>query len=188
MPKRPLSVESWKRLSSKPIYQNRWLSLREDLVELPDGKRTIYGVVTCGDCVGILPFVDREHVLLIQQYRYVAGRATWEMPTGGAHPGETLEEAAQRELEEEAGYRAGRLTKIVAYHTSKSVLDETAHLYLAEELQPVHAQSADETEFIERHIFPFASALRMVMDGEILDSMTIIAVLHAARIRGYQPD
>ena len=184
MNKRHLSVEPWKRVSSKPIYQNRWLSLREDLVELPDGKTTIYGVVTCGDCVGILPLVDRDHVLLIQQYRYVAGRATWEMPTGGVRPGESFEEAAQRELEEEAGYKAGRLSKIVSYHTSKSVLDETAHLYLAEELQPVQHQPADDTEFIRPQVFPFATLLRMVMDGEILDGMTIIAVLHVARLRG----
>ena len=50
----------WKTLSSRPIYQNRWLSLREDLVELPDGRATIYGVVTCGECVGILPFLDKH--------------------------------------------------------------------------------------------------------------------------------
>jgi ADP-ribose pyrophosphatase len=184
MNKRHLSVEPWKRLSSKPVYQNRWLTLREDLVELPDGKTTIYGVVTCGDCVGILPFVDRDHVLLIQQYRYVAGRTTWEMPTGGMRPGESFDEAAQRELEEEAGYRAGRLTKIVAYHTSKSVLDETAHLYLAEELQSAQHQPADDTEFIRPQVFPFTTLLRMVMNGEILDSMTIIAVLRVARLRG----
>lgn len=184
MPKRYLSDDPWKRLSSRPIYENRWLSLREDLVELPDGKSTIYGVVTCGDCVGILPFVDRDHVLLIQQYRYVAGRTTWEMPTGGVRPGESLETAAQRELEEEAGYRAGRLIKLVVYHTSKSILDETAHLYLAEDLQPVQSQAADETEFIEPQVFPFSKLLRMVMDGEILDSMTIIAALHVARLRG----
>ncbi|HLC21490.1 MAG TPA: NUDIX hydrolase [Candidatus Methylomirabilis sp.] len=184
MPKPDLSSEPWRKLSSTSIYQNRWLSLREDQVELPDGRTTIYGVVACGDCVGILPFVDDDQVLLVRQYRYVAGRTTWEMPTGGVRPGESLEDAAQRELEEEAGYRAGVLKKIVAYHTSKSVLDETAHLYLAAQLQVVHAHSADETEFIKTQLFPFAKLLRMVMDGEILDSMTIIAALHVARLRG----
>ena len=184
MTKPDLSFEPWKRLSSKSIYQNRWLSLREDQVELPDGRTTIYGVVTCGDCVGILSFVDHDRVLLVQQYRYVAGRTTWEMPTGGVRPGESLEAAAQRELQEEAGYQAGQLKKIVAYHTSKSVLDETAHLYLAEELQPVHGQPTDDTEFIKTQLFPFSKLLGMVMDGEILDSMTIIAVLHVARRRG----
>ncbi len=184
MLKPDLSFEPWKRLSSKSVYQNRWLSLREDRVELPDGRTTIYGVVICGDCVGILPFVDHDQVLLVRQYRYVAGRTTWEMPTGGVRPGESLEAAAQRELQEEAGYRAGQLKKIVAYHTSKSILDETAHLYLAEGLQPVHDQPGDDTEFIKTQVFPFPTVLRMVMDGEIMDSMTIIAILHAARLRG----
>ena len=177
-----LSERPWKTLSSTPIYRNRWLALREDLVELPDGRTTIYGVVTCGECVGILPFLDPETVLLIRQYRYVAGRTTWEMPTGGIRAGESLEEAAQRELAEEIGYRAGRLTSISTYHTSKSVLDETAHLFLGEGMERL-ALPPDETEFIEVRTFPFAEVLRMVLAGEILDSMTIIAVLLAARRR-----
>jgi ADP-ribose pyrophosphatase len=177
-----LSERPWKTLSSTPIYRNRWLALREDLVELPDGRTTIYGVVTCGECVGILPFLDPETVLLIRQYRYVAGRMTWEMPTGGVHAGESLEEAAQRELAEEIGYRAGRLTSISTYHTSKSVLDETAHLFLGEGMERL-ALPPDETEFIEVRTFPFAEVLRMVLAGEILDSMTVIAVLLAARRR-----
>ncbi len=178
-----LSETPWKTLATKAIYRNRWLALREDLVEMPDGRTTIYGVVSCGDCVGILPFVDPDTVLLIRQYRYVAGRPTWEMPTGGVHAGESLEEAAQRELGEEIGYRADRLTRVSTYHTSKSVMDETAHLYLAEGLTRLPLPP-DDTEFIEVRPFPFQEALRLVLSGEILDSMTIIAVLLAARQRG----
>ncbi len=175
-----LSEIPWKTVSTKPIYQNRWLSLREDLVEMPDGRTTIYGVVSCGECVGILPFLDPDTVLLIRQYRYVARRPTWEMPTGGVHAGESIEDAAQRELGEETGYRAERLTRVSTYHTSKSVMDETAHVYLAEGLRPARA-TADETEFIETRAFPFAEVLRMVETDEIKDAITIVAVLHAAR-------
>jgi len=177
-----LSETPWKTLSTKPIYQNRWLALREDLVEMPDGRTTIYGVVSCGNCVGILPFVDPDTVLLIRQYRYVAGRPTWEMPTGGVHAGESLEDAAQRELGEEIGYRAGRLTRVSTYHTSKSIMDETANLFLAEGLTRL-SLPPDDTEFIEVRPFPFAKALRMVLSGEVLDGMTIIAVLLASRRR-----
>jgi ADP-ribose pyrophosphatase len=102
------------------------------------------------------------------------------MPTGGVHPGETLEAAAQRELAEEIGYTAGRLVPLVSYHTSKSVVDETAHLYWAEALSPAPTPP-DDTEFIEVRPVPFAEALRMVETGEIKDSMTVIAMLHAAR-------
>jgi len=176
------SETPWKTLSTKPIYQNKWMSLREDLVELPDGRTTIYGVVTCSHCVGVLPFLDPETVLLIQQYRYVARRVTWEMPTGGVHADEAIEAAAQRELGEEIGYRAGRLTHVSTYHTSKSIMDETAHLFLGTALVKL-ALPPDETEFIAVRPFPFGAVLRMVQAGEIVDSMTIIAVLQAAHLR-----
>jgi len=174
------SESPWQTLSSTPIYSNKWLALREDLVALPNGRTTIYGVVTCGHCVGVLPFLDSETVLLVRQYRYVARRATWEMPTGGVHAVETLEEAAQRELAEEIGYRATRLIPVSTYHTSKGVLDETAHLFLADGLSPAESPP-DETEFIDVRPFPFDDVLRMVLNGEIVDSMTIVAVLLAAR-------
>ena len=138
--------------------------------------------MSCGECVGLLPFVDRDTVLLVRQYRYVAGRATWEMPTGGVHAGETLEQAAQRELAEEVGHRARRLVHVSTYHTSKSVVDETAHLFLAEGLYR-EKTAPDETEFIDVRAFPFDTVLRMVLEGEIVDSMTIVAVLLAARQR-----
>jgi ADP-ribose pyrophosphatase len=177
-----LTEVPWKTLSSSEIYRNKWLQLREDQVELPDGRKSIYGVVTCGDCVGVLPFIDPKTVLLIKQYRYVAKRVTWEMPTGGVHPGESIEEAAQRELGEEVGYRAGRLTWVSSYHTSKSVMDETAHLFIGEDLAEVKLD-LDETEFIQAQPFPFERVVQMVLAGEILDSMTVIAVLHAARMK-----
>jgi ADP-ribose pyrophosphatase len=173
----------WKTASTRPVYQNRWISVREDIAELPDGRTTIYGVVECAECVGILPFLDRDTVLLVGQYRYVAQDFYWEMPTGGQHPGETLEEAAQRELAEETGYEAGRLIKLCDFHTSKSILREVAHVYLAENLRPAPRQG-DGTEFIEIRAVPFPEVLRMVEQGEIKDSVTVIAVLHAARQRG----
>src|SRR5574341_1410919 len=145
----------WRQVATRRVYANKWLALREDQVRLPDGRETIYGVVDCGNCVGVLPFVDSSHVVLVGQYRYVAQRFTWEMPTGGVRPGESLEAAAQRELAEEAGHTAGRLTWISTYHTSKSVMNETAHLYLGQDLTPT-AGLADETEFIERRVFPFS--------------------------------
>ncbi|MFQ5803784.1 MAG: NUDIX domain-containing protein [Candidatus Methylomirabilales bacterium] len=177
------SETPWKTVSSKPIYSNKWLSLREDVAELPDGSTTVYGVVTCGHAVGILPFLDPDTVLMVQQYRYVARRVTWEMPTGGVHGGESIEEAAQRELVEEIGYRAGRLNPVSTYHTSKSVMDETAHLFLADELVKLERPPRDETEFIEVRPFPFREVLQMVLAGEIVDSMTITAVLLAARTK-----
>jgi ADP-ribose pyrophosphatase len=173
----------WTTASSRPAYANPWIRVREDVAVLPDGRTTIYGVVECAEAVGVLPFVDRDTVLLVGQYRYVAGGFYWEMPTGASHAGEPLEVSVQRELAEEGGFEAGRLVPLGAFHTSKSILREVAHLFLAEDLRSA-ARPPDHTEFIERRVFPFAEVLAMVERGEIVDSMTIIAVLRAARMRG----
>ena len=178
----PLSREPWTTRSTRPIYENRWITVREDIVVLPDGRTTIYGVVDAAECVGVLPFVDADTVLLVGQYRYVARAFSWEIPTGAQHPGESLEQAAQRELAEEAGREAGTLVKLCDFHTSKSILRETAHLYLARDLRPA-SRPADATEFIERREFPFTEVLHMVERAEIKDAMTVVAVLHAARLR-----
>ena len=126
-----LVTAPWQQLSTRVVYENKWIRVDEDTVRVPNGHETIYGIVRCTDAVGILPFVDVDHVLLVQQYRYVAGHPTWEMPTGGRAPHETLEQTAQRELAEEAGFRAGQLELISRFHTSKSVVDEAAYLYVA---------------------------------------------------------
>ena len=180
--RRRLARIPWRRLTTRPIYENRWIRVREDQVALPDGQTTIYGVVECAGCVGVLPFLDPDTTVLVGQYRYVAGDFYWEMPTGAMQPGESEEAAVQRELAEEAGYEADRLVKVCAYHTSKSVVEETANIYLAEGLRPIQ-HPPDPTEFIEVRAFPFDEVVRMVERDEIKDSMTIIAVLHAARRR-----
>ncbi len=174
--------QPWRTRSTREIYRNRWMRLREDIAELPDGRTTIYGVCEFPGAVGVLPFVTPADVLMVRQYRYVQRDSTrWEIPTGGILPGEDLEAAAQRELMEEAGYRAGRLTWISSFWTSKSVCDETAHLYIGRDLAPAPA-APDETEFLEVAVLPFADVLRMVERSEIVDAMTVIAVLHAARL------
>jgi ADP-ribose pyrophosphatase len=176
-----MKPKPWKTQSSRPVYDNPWMRLREDVAEMPDGRTTIYGVVTFGNCVGVVPFVDDSHVLLVRQYRYVQGEDhRWEIPTGGVHEGESTEQAAQRELAEEAGYHAGRLLHISSFYTSKCICDETAHLYIGEDLAPAQAPP-DETEFLERRVFPFDESLRMALDGEIMDSMSVIGLLLAAR-------
>jgi ADP-ribose pyrophosphatase len=178
MPPKP-----WKTVNTRAVYDNKWMRLREDIAELPDGRTTVYGVCTFGQCVGVLPFIDPDHVVLVRQYRYVQKEDfRWEMPTGGMHLDEQPEHAVQRELAEEAGYRAGRLERINTFYTSKSICDETAHLFLGYDLTR-EKLPPDDTEFLEVATFPFADVLRMVQRSEIRDGMTVIAVLQAALSR-----
>jgi ADP-ribose pyrophosphatase len=180
--RRALARAAWRTLSTREAYANPWIRVREDVAQMPDGRTTLYGVIECKPAVGVLPFLDARTVVLVGQYRYVARDFYWEIPTGALLPGESEEAAAQRELAEEAGYEAGRLTKLCTFHTSKSVMDETAHIYLADALRPV-TRASDDTEFIETRAFAFDEVIRMVERSEIRDAMTVIAVLHAARHR-----
>jgi ADP-ribose pyrophosphatase len=157
------------------------MRLREDVAEMPNGRSTIYGVCEFGPCVGVLPFVDDDHVVMVRQYRYVQREnSRWEMPTGGVRESEALEAAAQRELMEEVGYRAGTLTWIHSYYTSKCICDETAHLFIGRDLARAQALP-DDTEFLEVAVLPFDDVLQRVLASEIRDGMTVIAVLLAAR-------
>lgn len=177
-----LARVAWRTLTTREVYVNPWIRVREDVAELPDGRTTLYGVIEARPAVGVLPFLDDRTVVLVGQYRYVARGFYWEMPTGSVKPGEAQEAAVQRELTEEAGYEAARLVKLCSFYSSKSVLDEVAHLYLAEGLRPA-TRAADDTEFIEVRAFALDDVVRMVERSEIVDAMTIIAVLHAARRR-----
>jgi ADP-ribose pyrophosphatase len=178
-----MAPQPWKTLSTREIYRNKWMRLREDIAEMPDGRTTLYGVCEFGQCVAVLPFVDADHVLMVRQYRYThRENHRWEMPSGGVHAGETPEQAAQRELMEESGYQAGRLVKVSTYYTTKSVTDEIGHLYLGYDLSPAELPP-DDTEFLERAVLPFDEVLHLVRASEIRDSMTVIAVLQAALAR-----
>ncbi len=179
MPPKP-----WKTISTRPVYQNPWIKVREDIAEMPNGRQTIYGVVECQDAVGILPFIDPSHVIMVRQYRYVFGEdQRWEMPTGGARPGESLLEAAHRELQEEIGFDAGQLQYLSTAYSSKSVMSEIAHMYIGRNLVSSNIEP-DETEFLEVATFSFDEVLSMVLNSQIRDSMTVMAVLLAARIGG----
>jgi ADP-ribose pyrophosphatase len=177
-----LARAAWRTLTTREVYVNPWIRVREDIAALPDGRTTLYGVIEVPPAVGVLPFLDERTVVLVGQYRYVARGFFWEMPTGSMKPGETEEAAAQRELSEEAGYEAARLVKLCSFYSSKSVLDEVAHLYLAEDLRPA-TRAGDDTEFIEIRPFPLDEVVRMVERSEVVDAMTVIAVLHAVRRR-----
>jgi ADP-ribose pyrophosphatase len=74
----------WKTRSSRPIYHNPWIDVREDVAEMPDGRTTIYGVIALGECVGVVPFVGEDRILLVRQYRYVQEDARWRSPPAGS--------------------------------------------------------------------------------------------------------
>jgi 8-oxo-dGTP pyrophosphatase MutT (NUDIX family) len=184
---KPDPSNPWTTLGSRAVYDNPWISVREDQVIRPDGRPGVYGVVHFKSrAIGVLPVDDRGGVWLVGQYRYALDRYSWEIPEGGSHPGETPEETARRELREETGLSAEHLEPIAITHLSNSVSDELGLVFRATGLSP--GPSVPEgTERIEVRMVPWDEAWAMLQCGQITDSMSVIAILHEALRRAGGP-
>ena len=166
----------WRTISTREVYDNNWIKVREDEVIRPDGERGIYGVVHYKNiAVGVLA-VEGDSIYLVGQYRYVLDRYSWEIPEGGCAEGEDILCAARRELEEETGLRAAKWELLGRAYLSNSVSDELAVWFLATELtQGEH--HPEGTEQINVRRVPFEDALRMAMVGEITDALSLLAIM-----------
>jgi 8-oxo-dGTP pyrophosphatase MutT (NUDIX family) len=165
----------WQTVSSKQVYENPWISVREDRVVRPDGEPGIYGVVHYKNtAVGVLAIED-DHVYLVGQYRYPLEMYSWEIPEGGCPEGEEPLSAARRELWEETGLRAARWRKLGEAYLSNSVADEYAVWFLATGL--VSGEGRPEgTEKLSVRRVPLREARAMALDGTITDALSLVAI------------
>jgi len=172
-------LRAWKRLGTRALYRQAHIVVREDALELPDGREKVYPVMGLGASVGILPFLPDDRVILVRQYRHVTQDFSWEIPGGGILPGEPPEEAAQRELREEAGYRAGRLRRLGGFWPNNAYLDEVIYIFVADRLV-ADPLPADQDEELEIRAFPSDEALAMAQDDRIFCGLTKLAILWEA--------
>lgn len=172
------NTNPWKTLSSEVKYDNPWIRLTEHQVLNPRGGEGIYGVVHFKNfAIGIVAIDEEKNIYLIGQYRFPLNGFSWEIPEGGG----PLEEndplrSAKRELLEETGLLADSWKEILRMHLSNSVSDELAILYLATGLTQQQAQPEDTEELYLKKI-PFATAVEMVENGGITDSLSVAAIL-----------
>lgn len=172
-------------VESTVVHDGRVVHLSVDTVRFPDGSVGRLELVRHRGAAAVLPVPGSREapdpdVLLLQQYRYAAGGVIYEVPAGIIEPGESWEQCALRELEEETGFRAGTLVELTTIHTTPGFTNEVIHLYAAFDLTEGTARS-DEDEFLEVERMPMSKALELTRSGEITDAKSLVTILYAAR-------
>ncbi|KMZ13100.1 ADP-ribose pyrophosphatase [Candidatus Burkholderia humilis] len=171
-----------KKVESVTVHEGKFLTLKRDTVELPDGKHATREFVVHPGAVMILPVFDDGRVLLERQFRYPVGRVLLEFPAGKIDPNEDELTCAKRELLEETGYTAREWTFLTRIHPVISYSTEFIDLYLARGLTAGDAK-LDEGEFLETFIADQSQLMDWVKDGTISDVKTIIGVFWLEKLR-----
>jgi 8-oxo-dGTP pyrophosphatase MutT (NUDIX family) len=169
----------WKTISEETAYENAWIRVEHHEVLNPAGNPGIYGKVHFKNTAIAIIAVDSEgFTYLVGQFRYTLNTYSWEVPEGGCsiESGESILEAAKRELLEETGLVALKWTELGEVYLSNSVSDEKAVMYLAQNLSQ-HQACPEETEQLKIRKLPLKEAVEMAQNGEITDALSVLSLL-----------
>ena len=165
-----------KTVSTEEIFDGRVVKLRVDKVELPDGKLQTREVISHPGGVGVIAMDDENNVLMVKQFRPGAKGVLLEIPAGKLEYGENPEECGRRELSEETGFIANEFSHLAKFYVTPAYCEEIINIYFARNLVP-SKQHLDEGEFLDVLKIPFDELYEKVINNEIKDGKTIIAVL-----------
>lgn len=176
----------WKVESSEKIIDNRWLSVRKDKVDLPNGQVIDdFYCVTIPDAAAIVALDTQGNIILKKEFKYAAGQELIEVPAGMFEPEETDGlEVAKRELLEETGYVSDDWTYLGSTVESSSKLTNRMHIYFAQNCRKVSEQKLDATEELDVLVMPLEEAVEMVMQNQICCNSSAHGILRAARLLG----
>jgi ADP-ribose pyrophosphatase len=172
--------ESITTLSSREVYRNNWMRVREDQILRSNGKPGIYGVVEKDDSAIIIPIdadsAGQESVWLIEQFRYTIQQRCLELPQGGWEMGEIdPEELARGELKEELGLHAASMTYLGTLWIAYGFTKQAQHVFLATGLTPTDTDPDPEEHDLIAHCIPVADFEQKILDGTIRDNCTLSA-------------
>jgi 8-oxo-dGTP pyrophosphatase MutT (NUDIX family) len=170
---------AWVTRRSRTVYENPWMRVREDDVLRPDGTAGVYGVVEVRQpAVFVVALTGDDEVVLVTVDRHTTGRSV-EVPAGGTD-GEDPLLAAQRELLEEAGYRAAEWTEVGRMQALNGLCEAPEHVFVARGLVADEATGHREEGISEVRTVPFPEVMDLVRSGEVSDGETVAALLYAA--------
>ncbi len=174
------------QVATRVVYENKWMSVREDDIRHPDGSPGIYGVVDKPTAALIIP-LENDGFHLVEQYRYALSRRSWEFPQG-TWPDDretTTEELARAELAQETGLRADTLKRIGEFAIAPGFVSQGCDVFLATGLTAGEPDRDEEEQDMRQRWFPRAEVERMITEGEIFDGVSLAAytrfLLHQAR-------
>jgi ADP-ribose pyrophosphatase len=172
---------AYELLTREMIYTGRIFRLSKDHVRYQSGTAVQLDVIHHNGGAAVVALTDKNEVVLVKQYRHPIGEFLLELPAGKLEPGDSPEKAAERELEEEAGYQAGDWKLLSTAYPAPGYCAEKLYIFLARELKAVERRP-DFDEEIEVVYLPFEEALEMVYSGAISDAKTIIGLLTTSRV------
>ena len=181
LPENPPQFDPFPTAESERIYDSPWCGLRRDQVVLPNGALQEYHVFEISDAVAILPVTRTGEIVMVGQYRYPHGKTHWETPAGRIDEGEDPRAAAQRELQEETGYRADRLVPLPGFYPTNGISAHYAHAFLALDCERVSEPQPDASEQITVRVFTRTEAEALLDAGLLADAFTALPLLYYLR-------
>jgi ADP-ribose pyrophosphatase len=174
-------LEKNAKIDSRFAFDGKYLKVRQDTIHIPDHRVKTWDIVVTLGAVAVIPIDSQGRLVLVEQWRRALERITLELPAGMLDPGESPEECAQRELQEETGFKAGFLKDFGGCFSSPGSMSEYIHLYLGKDLSPSPLQ-ADDTDVIDVRAVSLDEAKKMISNGQICDSKTIVGILRYATL------
>jgi ADP-ribose pyrophosphatase len=165
---------------SRLVKKGRVFTFFSENISLPNGVSIDMEIIRHPGAAAVVPLLENQRVLLLQQYRYAVDSYIWEIPAGTLEKGENPMQCARRELVEEAGYAGSRFEKLVELTPLPAYSDERIHIYLATGLVPAK-QHLEADELLSVHPMDLRQALALIGEGNIQDAKTIVGLQLAAK-------
>ena len=169
-------MDEIKRIKREHIYKGRVIDCFADTMQIEGGKTVIWDYIHHNGAAAVVPVTAEGKIVMVSQYRNTVERMTWEIPAGKRESDEDTSVCAARELEEETGYRAARVTPLLRFVATIAYCDELIDIYLAEDLT-FCGQDLDEDEFINVREFTVEELKAMIFSQKIVDGKTIAGVM-----------